>query len=162
MKLGKQVSLTADDFEYLSYFNVSKYCSKNKLMKNWIEWIEPLTMHARYPFAYGDLSYMYLEDKAAKELNTVLPVRNLVNIDYILFQNGEHIPKVKINSNNQIESSSKYMFDAGTSRFDSSLVWFTCAYDQVISYIILCILHKIPLYLFIYFLLSCFLEWHFI
>lgn len=71
--------ITSDDYEYLSRFIVTKTCTMDKIgikhkhdlrgaRKNetdsfnlnlisttttWTEWIEPLSMHARHPFAFG-------------------------------------------------------------------------------------------------------------
>lgn len=50
---------TNDDFEYMSRFEITKTCSvhHNGALVNetqtWLEWIEPLSMHARHPFAFS-------------------------------------------------------------------------------------------------------------
>ena len=38
------------------------------------------------------------------------------------------------NGNGNGKKSKHYLFDAGTSTFDSSLFWFTCGYSQVCMY----------------------------
>lgn len=51
--------LTSEDFEYLSRFEITKTCAvhHNGGMVNetqtWLEWIEPLSMHARHPFGFS-------------------------------------------------------------------------------------------------------------
>eukprot|EP01041_Mallomonas_annulata_P009723 gene9723-20218_t len=57
------IEYTYDDFEYLSYFNVTRHCHGNRSNRSWIEWIEPLSMHTRDPFSLS---------KADKEMNSAM------------------------------------------------------------------------------------------
>jgi hypothetical protein len=40
---------TSEDYELLSRFEVSKNC--NNVITRWVEWIEPLTVSARFLFS---------------------------------------------------------------------------------------------------------------
>ena len=56
---------------------------------------------------------------------------SVVNADHVLLQHKSHIVR---RTNNDISSRSEvghFLFDAGTSMFDSSLWWFTCMYGQM-------------------------------
>ena len=132
---------TKDDMNYLSHYKVTKHCQvapdKSAIVKHWIEWIEPLTMHARHPFSVftcmveicsyekftvipprSDFDYSKLG--FAKQVIAAITSVNLINTDHILLKQRDI----------SMQHSRKYMFDAGTSTFNSSLSWFTCAYDQ--------------------------------
>ena len=48
---------TPDDFEFLSRFHITKVCKQDaggEIKTEWDEWIEPLSIHARHPFAWID------------------------------------------------------------------------------------------------------------
>jgi len=132
------------DFQYLSYFNITETCADLIHSRSWIEWIEPLTVHARNPFSYGHIleEYnarvaKYNRENIKKELGLgseidILLGTNQYNTDYLLTQLGEHVHHYRLAEDGiTIVPTKKYMFDAGTSRFDSSLWFFTCSYSQV-------------------------------
>eukprot|EP01041_Mallomonas_annulata_P001361 gene1361-2632_t len=134
----KQIHYTDDDFEYLSYFNVTRHCdgNKNKARKAWIEWIEPLSMHTRDPFSLWiadnemkDAMKVYM-GKNDKNITLNIPFTALQSNDYILLRNGDHMSQYELDQDHRIQKNSKYLLDTGTSRFDSSLWWFTCGYAQ--------------------------------
>jgi hypothetical protein len=56
---------------------------------------------------------------------------SIFNLDYVLLQSGHSIPNYEVTSSGHVRKTQKVMFDVGTSRFDSSLFWFTCGYSQV-------------------------------
>ena len=70
------------------------------------------------------------------------------DVDYVLLQSGAALHKQTHTANNKrirpsnsvgksvqpLPPNKHYLFDAGTSTFDSSLFWFTCAFSQV-SYV---------------------------
>lgn len=133
-----------DDLEFLSYFKVSKICD-DVVIKTWIEWIEPVTITARHPFGFGRCRPMakYYQDKSDKRKR---PKVNRANVDYVLLQSGKQfhdqshfddgrrhqLSSSPSSSAAEAESGPKfYLLDSGTSTFDSSLFWFTCAYSQV-------------------------------
>jgi hypothetical protein len=41
-----------DDDEYMSKFVITTTCGQAR-PKQWVEWIEPLSVHARHPFGEG-------------------------------------------------------------------------------------------------------------
>ena len=130
----KEVS-TDDDFKYMSRFHITKRCPHSKLNGEWDEWIEPLTTHARHPYGVGcNRGDIYEIQK--KKPNYPGP-RNIMNVDYVLTLSGDafsnHTNSKSLVHNGQINggTTKRYLFDAGTSTFDSSLNWFTCAYSQV-------------------------------
>jgi hypothetical protein len=54
---ASDVSLThPDDDKYLSKFLVTTTC-KGRSPEHWVEWIEPLTVHARHPFSEYPRAY---------------------------------------------------------------------------------------------------------
>jgi hypothetical protein len=124
------------DLEFLSRFEVSRSCEDSSLNDEWIEWIEPLTITARHPFGFGRCRL------ATPHFRSDTPRTDRSNVDYVLLQSGESIFKQNYNNNgkrfNYANKKQKntpirhFMFDAGTSTFDSSLYWFTCGYSQVL------------------------------
>lgn len=107
---------TSDDKYYLSVFEVTRTCGND--VKSWTEWIEPLTIHFRHPFAFSDCHFVKVDEN-------IIPKTGIQATDHILVKNGNN-PDVDRQSH-----SRKILIDAGTSRFDSSLWWFLCAYDTV-------------------------------
>jgi hypothetical protein len=83
------IEVTADDREYLSYFNVSRVCgheNKSDVTSSWMEWIEPLTVHARHPFSLfscGKNDVWGLRDTASEPSTGAVHIEN---IDYILLK----------------------------------------------------------------------------
>ena len=131
--------VTAEHLEYMSRFQVTKTCSgaHTHHSSSWIEWIEPLSIHARHPFALGRCGGVYEE----------YPGVALQSSDHVLVHSGKSIheataltrhnhTKFVAHRNHHTEhrgshlQTRNYLFDAGTSTFDSSLFWFTCAYSQ--------------------------------
>mmetsp|Transcript_2392 Transcript_2392/g.2507 ORF Transcript_2392/g.2507 Transcript_2392/m.2507 type:complete len:482 (+) Transcript_2392:130-1575(+) len=166
-----------DDYKYLSYYNVTETCSNHIYNNWWLEWIEPLTIHARHPFSMlrkmgettinqiltwfesNNRTNSYFSQYTNADMNLLL-TPSVLNTDHILLQNGASLTtfklmkppissltasqsprdsesdtvklKAKANSNSKsVYRNKKYLFDAGTSRFDSSLYWFICSYSQV-------------------------------
>lgn len=122
---------------YLSRFRITKHCSSpTKRSYTWDEWIEPLTVHTRHPFSVSGCGNNDVYDIFSKKDNYHGAV-DIMNVDYILVQSAAsfkndtdsrsplHLAQI---ANRPIK---KFLFDAGTSTFESSLMWFTCAYSQV-------------------------------
>eukprot|EP01041_Mallomonas_annulata_P000254 gene254-469_t len=122
---------SVDDFEYLSYFNITQKCHGGKNMKTWLEWIEPLSMHGRHP-----QSFYRSEELASPIVNTYLklgievPNISILDPDYLIVQRSDHMHNYEMNGHGRMYRNMKYMFDAGASRFDSSMRFFTCMYAQ--------------------------------
>jgi hypothetical protein len=135
-----------EDMEYLSRFQVTKTCTgaAAHMSSTWVEWIEPLTIHARHPFALRSCRGSYSGDDLARQKFYV----ELQNMDHVLIHSGADIheatsmskhehSKLEPHRNHQAVhrdahiQTHNYFFDAGTSTFDSSLKWFLCAYLQV-------------------------------
>ena len=150
------------DVMYLSRFNITRQCPQHPAV-TWIEWIEPLTVHARHPFslleqlrlpdrmrteALGNISHQFTKAIAKSGFSAIINQVNLINVDHILVHHrgisgSDHendatrniqshhskpsLQKQPPPTTNQ-QSGRNYMFDAGTSGFESSLWWFTCMY----------------------------------
>jgi hypothetical protein len=108
---------TFDDIFYLSKFEVTRTCGTR--IETWTEWIEPLTIHFRHPFAFSSCHFVHTDEN-------IVPKTGIQATEYILVKNGNN-PDVSRKHGN----ARRILIDAGTSRFDSSLWWFMCAYDKV-------------------------------
>ena len=98
------------DWKYLSRFQVELQCGSRTY--SWNEWIEPLTVHCRHP--------NFLRHRASK----------LMSADYILLKS--HASHYNNSLNMKPGQATKhFLLDAGSSTFESSLLWFTCGYKQV-------------------------------
>ena len=124
-----------DDFKYMSRFSISKRCPHSRQDADWDEWIEPLTIHARYPYGVG-CGRSDIFDIQKKKSNYP-GARGIIHVDHILTLSGDAFSN-HTNSRSLVHNGQRYggvtkrmFFDAGTSIFDSSLKWFTCAYSQV-------------------------------
>lgn len=134
-----------EDMDYLSRFMVTKACSgaAAHMSSTWVEWIEPLTVHARHPFALRDCK-TYSDAGVARQKFRV----GLGSADYVLVHSGldiheatsmaKHTHKTFEAHQNRHPAhrdahiqTNNFFFDAGTSTFGSSLKWFLCAYYQV-------------------------------
>lgn len=127
-----------DDREYLSRWAVTKTCS-NGVETRWNEWIEPVNVAARHPFAFSRCRHTWQYYKGADKGRA-----DRSDVDYVLLQSGmalhnATLPPATASSSSRKQPSrgrggraaTKHFFlDAGTSTFDSSLFWFTCAYSQ--------------------------------
>lgn len=102
-----------DDIEYLSYFLVTKTCQKSGTL-SWMEWIEPLTITARHPFALGRCrplsSYYKMKNDNS---NTDSPAHgsrrkglsvSRSNVDYVLLQSGANFHQHNYNTNGQYQN----------------------------------------------------------
>lgn len=115
------------DHEYLSKFVVTQKCGSGRERK-FIEWIEPLTLHARNPFSF--LACDVVKESVSHSSNTSglrgIPELGILNVDHILLTSRrEH-------KHGEQRRGNSYLLDAGTARYDSSLWWLVCAYMQVI------------------------------
>ena len=130
-------SYSEDDEYILSKFVITRTCRSKKgndssnITYSWIEWIEPLSVHCRHPFAWSQCGSVPKMNGAS--------TANLTDIDYLLLQNGESFHNhtspnsalLKHMPQRQSLPIKHYLFDAGTSTFDSSLVFFVCMYAEV-------------------------------
>ena len=161
---------TSDDYVYLSRFEMFIICNGTSTTgtnsnssahvgssgtgehhppHTWIEWIEPLTLTARHPFAMTGCKKV---KNNSANTNKNKPSIGLCNIDYILLQSGEalnnqlqvlhtqHSPTTHTALRHHTSAgagasdahrSKHYMLDLGSSTFTSSLKWFACGYSQV-------------------------------
>jgi hypothetical protein len=115
---------------YLSRFQVTKSCP-NEPRISWSEYIEPLSIHARHPFGLQNCRSPH-NSSTKLYWDRIVPPTSITSVDYILLSpdHRRHHPLRK--SQSPIRSKT-FLLDAGTSRFDSSLKWFVCAYQQVVS-----------------------------
>jgi hypothetical protein len=131
---------TQEDRDLLSYFLVTRTCG-NGLVESWKEWIEPITIHARHPFGFStcrntqqykwktrtgrsDADYVLLQSGRALHEQTL-------HKQLTSSKGGSHRYAATSPPKNNKLNNKHFMLDAGTSTFDSSLFWFTCAYSQV-------------------------------
>ena len=56
---------------------------------------------------------------------------SIFSVDYLLLQSAAALPRHELTAGDVVRQTRSVLFDAGTSRFDSSLFWFTCAFSQV-------------------------------
>ena len=132
---------TEEDLQYLSRFQITRTCKGQS--KTWVEWIEPLTVHARHPFGFDQCSDISVY---TKEQMHHFGFVDMVSLDYMIVQSGQSLHEAtSLTTHNHSKplrvgnkaghkgehATSSFLFDAGTSTFDSSLVWFLCAYLQV-------------------------------
>lgn len=71
------------------------------------------------------------------------------NTDYVLLQSGRTQLNHTTFSNGAVKPAKHFMLDAGTSSFETSLYWFTCAYLQVSVLYIDLVFNVFFLYVFI-------------
>ena len=129
-------SLIGDDIDtkYLSRFNVTRECFNGPKV-SWTEWIEPLSIHARHPFSLYD--YRCIDATTKKKvldhplyLDHIQGVDNIMSTDHILLSHHTTASRVFNGKMSGSPHGRSYLFDAGTSTFQSSLWWFTCMYLQ--------------------------------
>lgn len=134
------VEATPDDFEFLSRFEITVQCPGQTIPHVVQDWIEPLSIHFRHPFAFEDLDAFNHTLKLPynfKDIYSKLEITKrvgLMNNDYVLVQSnsGKSIEyHVGNRSTNHHRSPKSFMLDAGASRWDSSSFWFACGYLQV-------------------------------
>lgn len=144
---------TPEDREFLSRFEFTRTCSDSTtvdVVTKWTEWIEPIGVTARHPFGFGKCRPAAPYYNANGEHNPSGKQRPRVgrsDVDYVLLQSGAALHQqthsrtgrrarsASLSGTNRGQQPPRhYMFDAGTSTFDSSLFWFTCAYSQVSNY----------------------------
>jgi hypothetical protein len=120
---GTELEKNDVDRYYLSRFKVTEVCPTEPKQTSWWEYIEPLTVHARHPFAFQRcLDSKNPSKRIPVYVNISLPVVSKTSVDYLLLSPDRR---------RAAQSSKTFLLDAGTSRFDSSLNWFVCAYQQV-------------------------------
>jgi len=124
---------TSADREFLSRLEFTETCD-GETTKRWTEWIEPLTLTARHPFGFGNCRPAHAKYSESKS-----PRSPRSDVDYVLLQSGKQLfkqEKSAARSGARKKSPlakrpmKHFMLDAGTSTFDSSLYWFTCAFSQ--------------------------------
>lgn len=146
------------DREFLSRFEFTRTCTSHgpageraadaTTVTKWTEWIEPVGITARHPFGFATCrqSQQYYNTGGSRNKNgKAKPRVGRSNVDYVLLQSGAGLHRQTHTSSGrrirgkdkeqllQAQAPSKhYLFDAGTSTFDSSLFWFTCAFSQVL------------------------------
>jgi hypothetical protein len=127
---------TADDRDYLSRYKVTRSCGggggAGRADHSWWEYIEPLSVHARHPFGLAECD----RPGSRKKIYGGHQGRTgLISVDYLLLQSAHDLmsPRERNSSASarRAAPSNVYLLDSGTSRFDSSLDWFVCAYEQV-------------------------------
>ena len=95
-----------------------------------------MNIAARHPFAFSRCKHTWQYFKGKPDTQRA----DRSDVDYVLLQSGvalynASLPFAKPQSQSsqrpiQRRSNKHYFLDAGTSTFDSSLFWFTCAFTQ--------------------------------
>ena len=131
-------SLVDDEIDtmYLSRFNVTRECLNGPRV-TWTEWIEPLSIHARHPFSLYD--YRCIDANTKKKVLDhplysahIQGSDSIMSTDHILLSHQHTTSSARYGNSKGTGASHgrNYLFDAGTSTFQSSLWWFTCMYLQ--------------------------------
>lgn len=124
------------DLRYLSRFNNTITCHDGNV-HNWIEWIEPITIHARHPVSMIEQCHSPHMKNLRKQIGRKIKVHTAhINIvDHIILESNRdyHLKKLWHRYTKEV-TPKRFFFDAGTSYFYSSLSWFTCAYAQVSTF----------------------------
>jgi len=106
---------------HLSRFIVTEECN-DAAATTTIEYIEPISITARHPFAWSysgcdnNVAKKGFKKWASKETRT-----HLCDTDFVVLANKKWTQN----------AAKRYFFDAGSSTFDSSGWWFMCGYSQV-------------------------------
>jgi hypothetical protein len=130
------VEVTSEDEEFLSKFRITKTCGTGRdslTNVTWYEWIEPLAVFGRHPFAMSNCANPDVEALSKKRKNYPGAVE-LMNVDYILTQSAKSFYNNTVNKLGQQNAGHpvrEFLLDAGSHSFESSLIWLTCAYSQV-------------------------------
>lgn len=129
----------------LSKFVITRECQSSYGINHttvWEEFIEPLTVHARHPFSLASCRHIDEVDKAFSKVENLVRAP-IMDVDYIILQSNRNLYYHKEESSpgiwrqresleqGQRLSNKHFMIDVGSSTFDSSLFWFTCAYSQL-------------------------------
>ena len=122
MKSSEHLLANDVDNEFLSKFHVTATCPDGQT-DEWDEYIEPLTIHARHPLGFSTCKHTSMYYGKSQR-------RGRSNVDYVLLQSGYHLDRHRSHSRAVHKHARNFMLDAGTSTFDSSLIWFTCGYAQ--------------------------------
>ena len=106
---------------HLSRFIVTEDCGDGGVTTT-IEYIEPITITARHPFAW---SWSGCDNNVAKKGHKKWAHKklrkHLCDTDFVVLSNSKWTQN----------TAKKFFFDAGSSTFDSSGWWFMCGYSQV-------------------------------
>lgn len=71
-------------------------------------------------------------EEVAKSGVSGIQQASLFSTDFVLLQSPGSLPGYEVTPGGTVRKTKKLLFDAGTSRFDSSLFWFTCGFSQVL------------------------------
>jgi len=149
MESGNNPEIIAEDHELMSKFIVTRKCTDNHNLHvhhnhhksmdellnislgnaSWVEWIEPLTVHARHPFSFfyqRCISWQFRQLNVSTWDSTDVKreeVVDMINSDFVLLQSGPTLYNRTIPNFGQEkgEITKHYLFDAGSSTFKSSL-----------------------------------------
>ena len=116
---------------YLSRFIDTHVCHNKTFVRT--EWIEPLTVHSRHPFAWCHSQCIYPRRKGyCNNLTTFEKETHIVNSDYIIVASSSANNNTEVINDkpHQSKYDKKFLFDAGSSTFNSGLFWFLCVYAQ--------------------------------
>ena len=122
MKSSEHLLANDIDEEFLSKFRVTATCPDGET-DEWDEYIEPLTIHARHPLGFSTCKHTSMYYGRSQR-------RGRSNVDYVLLQSGYHLDRHRSHARAMHKHARNFLLDAGTSTFDSSLIWFTCGYAQ--------------------------------
>eukprot|EP01031_Cornospumella_fuschlensis_P029256 gene29256-35315_t len=126
--------LHPDDKQYLSYFKFTRTCGSK--VHTWLEFIEPITIHARHPLTLAMCPHAQEYKKKLLEMHpetrTAFDDRYIIiNVDYILLKPGNRLSDgIFVNNVHSSVQTNHFFFDAGAEWFPTGLAYFLCAYQS--------------------------------
>lgn len=132
MKTSGDVPVTSEDEEYLSRFRNTKTCGSSSPV-TWIEWIEPMTVYSRHPYAISQCGAVDVDAVWRKKAPWYKGPVSVFSVDHILTQNSRDFFRGVSYGTGQRQGlpTRSMIFDAGSSVFASSNLWLGCAYTQL-------------------------------
>eukprot|EP00300_Choanocystis_sp_HF-7_P007309 c15216_g1_i1.p1 GENE.c15216_g1_i1~~c15216_g1_i1.p1 ORF type:complete len:403 (-),score=69.04 c15216_g1_i1:64-1272(-) len=126
LALSRSVNLPYLAPGLMSEMQYSATCGDGSVHE-WSEWIEPLTLSARHPFALTKTCCTRSGSEYSCAANP--PDESLMSIDYLVLQSRAS-PFWSLNPGLDLNSRS-YLFDVGTSFFDTSMLVLACTYRNL-------------------------------
>lgn len=138
----------SDDEYYLSKFKVTRTCqqssSSSATSEVFYEYIEPLTIYGRHPYGIiacaKDVFKRIGDEIHYKGKSVTIPFKVskqsrdyvlLANVNYPYYNSSFYQVNEEGSTVTKLKPRKRFLFDAGSKTFDSSLFWFVCGYLQV-------------------------------
>ena len=118
--------------EYLSRFIVTRSCG-NGVNHTWVEYIEPLSFFARDVRGYVVAAELHRDPGIVVSSKGKIPSyldrvdASILSREFVLLQDSNSVAFSRPHSGS---TARHFLFDAGSSSFDTSLAWMLCGYQQ--------------------------------